>query len=179
MLKTLAFVAIVVIALVAAVLLFASTRPDSFRVERRIAIQAPPAKIYPLINDLHAFQTWSPYEKKDPAMKRSYDGPASGPGAAYAWAGNKEVGRGSMQITEAVAPERVAMKLDFLEPFEAHNRVDFTLAPREGGATEVTWAMHGPSPFVSKLMGLVFDIDKMVGRDFEDGLAKLKALAEK
>jgi len=176
MLKTLA---LVVVVLVAAVLLFAATRPDSFRVQRSLAIQAPAAKIYPLINDLHAFQTWSPYEKKDPAMKRTYTGPASGPGAAYAWDGNKEIGIGSMQITEAVEPQRVTMKLDFLKPFEAHNLVDFTLAPKDGGATEVTWALHGPSPFVSKLMGLVFDIDKMVGRDFEDGLASLKALAEK
>jgi uncharacterized protein YndB with AHSA1/START domain len=176
MLKNLAFV---VVALIAGVLLFAATRPDSFRVERRALIQASPAKIFPLISDLHAFPTWSPWEKRDPAMKRTHTGPASGPGATYAWDGNKEVGSGSMQITEAVAPERVTMKLDFLTPFEAHNLVDFTLAPKDGGATEVVWAMHGPSPFVSKLMGLVFNMDKMVGRDFEEGLANMKALAEK
>lgn len=176
MLKT---IALALVVLVAAVLLFAATRPDSFRVQRSLAIAAPPAKIFPLINDLHAFQTWSPYEKKDPAMKRTYSGPASGPGAAYAWQGNKDIGIGSMQITEAVEPDRVRMKLDFLEPFEAHNIVDFTLVSNGYGSTEVIWALHGPSPFVSKLMGLVFDIDKMVGRDFEDGLASLKALAEK
>lgn len=176
MLKTLA---LAVVVLIAAVLLFAATRPDSFRVQRSLSIAAPPAKIFPLINDLHAFQTWSPYEKKDPAMKRTHSGPASGPGASYAWDGNKEIGVGSMQITEAVAPDRVTMKLDFLQPFEAHNIVDFTLVPNGYGSTEVTWALHGPSPFVSKLMGLVFDMDKMVGRDFDEGLASLKALAEK
>jgi len=176
MLKTLA---LAVVVLIAAVLLFAATRPDSFRVQRSLSIAAPPAKIFSLINDLHAFQTWSPYEKKDPAMKRTHSGPASGPGASYAWDGNKEIGVGSMQITEAVAPDRVTMKLDFLQPFEAHNIVDFTLVPNGYGSTEVTWALHGPSPFVSKLMGLVFDMDKMVGRDFDEGLASLKALAEK
>lgn len=176
MLKTLA---LAVVVLIAAVLLFAATRPDSFRVQRSLSIAAPPAKIFPLINDLHAFQTWSPYEKKDPAMKRTHSGPASGPGASYAWEGNKEIGIGNMQITEAVAPDRVTMKLDFLQPFEAHNIVDFTLVPNGYGSTEVTWALHGPSPFVSKLMGLVFDMDKMVGRDFDEGLASLKALAEK
>lgn len=175
MLTTIALAAAV---LIAAVLLFAATRPDSFRVERRITISAPPAKIYPLINDLHAFQIWSPYEKKDPAMKRTYTGPASGPGAAYAWDGNKEIGIGSMEITESVPTERVTMKLDFLKPFEAHNIVDFTLVQKDG-TTEVTWALHGPSPYVSKLIGLVMSMDKMIGGDFEDGLANLKVLAEK
>lgn len=175
MIKT---IAIVVVVALAALLAFAATRPDTLRVERRTSIKAPPEKIFPLIQDLHAWRAWSPYETKDPAMKRTYSGAASGPGATYAWEGNKEVGQGSMQITDTAAPSKLTLRLDFLEPFEAHNTVDFTLQP-QGDATEVTWAMHGPCPFVSKLMGVFFDMDKMIGTDFEAGLAKLKTVAEK
>lgn len=178
MLKFIAYAAIVVMALLAALLIVAATRPDSFRVQRSVTIKAPPEKIFPLIDDLKAFATWSPYEKKDPAMKRSFTGPAAGPGATYAWDGDKNIGQGSLAITESQSPSRVLMRLDFLRPFEAHNFAEFTLLPR-GDATEVTWAMYGPSPYVSKVMGLVFDFDKMVGSDFDDGLATLKAAAEK
>jgi hypothetical protein len=164
--------------LVAGVLAFAATRPDSFSVRRAASIQAPPEKIFPLINDFGRWGAWSPYEKKDPAMKRSFSGPAAGKGAVYAWEGNGEVGQGRMEIADAVAPSRVTLKLDFVKPFEAHNQVDFTLEPK-GGATEVTWAMNGPMPFVSKVITLFVDMDRTVGGDFEAGLANLKALAEK
>lgn len=175
MLKT---IALVVVLAIAAVLIYAATRPDSFRVQRVATIKAPPEKIFPLINDLKAFAGWSPYEKKDLAMKRSFEGPASGPGARYAWDGNKDIGQGSLEVTEAQAPTRVLMKLDFVRPFEAHNLAEFTLVPR-GDVTELTWAMYGPSPYISKLMGVIFNFDKMVGKDFEEGLATLKSQAER
>lgn len=168
----------ILVLLVAGVLAFAATRPDSFSVRRAASIQAPPEKIFPLINDFSRWSAWSPYEKKDPAMKRSFSGPAAGKGAVYAWEGNGEVGQGRMEIDEAVAPSRVTLKLDFVKPFEAHNKVDFTLEPK-GGATEVTWAMDGPMPFISKVVTLFVDMDRMVGGDFEAGLANLKAIAEK
>lgn len=164
--------------LVGALLAFAATKPDHFRIERSVTLKTTPDKIFPLINDFSRWGAWSPYEKKDPAMKRIFSGPAAGPGAVYAWEGNKDVGQGRMEITQAAAPTLVALKLDFVKPFEAHNRVDFTLEST-GDATEVTWAMHGPMPFLSKVMTVFFDMDQMVGKDFEAGLAGLKALAEK
>jgi len=168
----------ILVLLVAGVLAFAATRPDSFSVRRAASIQAPPEKIFPLISDFSRWSAWSPYERKDPAMKRSFSGPAAGKGAVYAWEGNGDVGQGRMEIADAVAPSRVTLKLDFVKPFEAHNKVDFTLEPK-GGATEVTWAMDGPMPFISKVVTLFVDMDRMVGGDFEAGLANLKAIAEK
>lgn len=171
-------IALLVVLALAALLVFAATRPDTFRVERRIEINAPAPKIHALINDLKAFSSWNPYEKKDPAIKVSYRGPASGPGAAYDFAGNKEVGKGSITITGAEAPTRVAMKLDMIEPFEGHNDIEFSLAPN-GTATTVVWAMHGPSPYIAKLAGIFFNMDRMIGEDFEAGLLNLKAVAER
>lgn len=171
-------IALIVVLLLAALLLYAATRPDSFRVQRSLRIEAPADKIFPLINDLRGFATWSPYDKKDPAMRRTHSGAACGPGARYAWDGNKDVGAGSQEIIESTPNTLVRMRLDFIRPFEASNSVDFTLVP-QGGASEVTWALYGPSPFISKLMGLVFDMDQMIGKDFEAGLVSLKAAAEK
>ena len=170
-------IALVVVVLVGGLLAFAATRPDAFRVQRATTIKATPEKIFPLIADFSRWSAWSPYEKKDPQMKRSFAGPASGTGAIYAWEGNKDVGQGRMEIAEAAAPSRVTLKLDFVKPFEAHNTVDFTLEPK-GDATRVTWAMQGPMPFISKLITLFVDMDRMVGGDFEAGLASLKAVAE-
>ena len=113
----------------------------------------------------------------DPNLRRSYDGPASGPGAIYSWVGSKKVGQGRMEILDAEHPSRLRIKLDFLKPFEAHNTTDFTLT-KKGSATQVNWAMHGQSPFMFKLMHMFFDMDKMVGKDFEKGLANMKAVAE-
>jgi hypothetical protein len=171
-------IAIVVVVLVAGVLAIAATRPDTFRVERSVSIQAPPEKIFPLIDDFHNWGAWSPWENRDPAMKRTHSGAARGKGAAYAWEGNNAVGSGRMTIAESSPPSKVTIDLDFLKPFEAHNVADFTLTP-EGGATRVTWAMHGPSPFFSKVMQVFLSMDAMVGKDFEAGLANLKAAAEK
>ena len=174
MFKTIAIVAVVALA---ALLLFAATRPDTFRVERSVKIKAAPERLHPLINDLHQFNTWNPYNKKDPAMQGTYRGPAAGPGAGFDFEGNKDVGKGSIRIV-ASAPRKVTMKLDMLEPFEGHNTVEFSLAP-QGETTDVTWAMHGPSPFLAKLVGVFINMDRMIGRDFEAGLAGLKARAER
>src|SRR6185436_12958784 len=121
---------------------------------------------------------WSPWEKIDPALKRTYSGPASGKAAAYAWEGNKDVGSGSMEIAESVAPSKIKLKLDFLEPFEAHHTAEFTFV-RQGDATAVNWAMYGRNPYLAKLIGLVFSMDRMIGGQFETGLANLKSITEK
>jgi uncharacterized protein YndB with AHSA1/START domain len=162
----------------AALLAYAATRPDTFSIQRSVRIQAPAEKVYPLIADLHRFNTWNPFDKKDPQIKGSYRGPASGPGSAYDFAGNNEVGKGSLTVTGLTAPRQVTMRLDMSEPMAASNDIAFTLVP-QGDATEVTWAMRGASPYLAKVMHVVFDIDRMVGGDFEKGLASLKALAER
>jgi uncharacterized protein YndB with AHSA1/START domain len=178
MVNTIAVIVVVLLAvLLVALLGVAATRPDTFRVQRTTSIDAPPGKVFPLINDLRRWSAWSPYERKDPAMKRTFSGAASGPGAAYEWDGNREIGRGRMEITESSPPSRVTIKLDFVKPFEAHNVVEFTLDAR-GEATNVTWALHGPASYMSKIMSVFFSMERMVGRDFESGLANLKAVAE-
>jgi uncharacterized protein YndB with AHSA1/START domain len=175
MLKTILIVAVVALA---GVLVYAAMQPDSFRVQRVATIDAPPDKVFPLIADFHRWEAWSPWEKRDPAMKRVHDGAASGRGAVYAWEGNRDVGRGRMEIVEATAPSNVAIRLDFIAPIEAHNVAEFKLIPR-GNATDVVWSMHGPSPFLSRLVQVFVSMDRMVGKDFEAGLANLKALAER
>jgi uncharacterized protein YndB with AHSA1/START domain len=172
------FIGIIVVLLIVGVLLTAATRPDTFIVQRTAVIKAPPDKVFPYINDFERWTAWSPWEKKDPAMKRSYGAAKSGKGAKYAWEGNSEVGQGSMEIAESVAPQRVALRLDFVKPFEAHNNVEFVLKP-EGGATRVSWRMEGPVPYLAKIVHLFMNMDKMVGGDFEAGLANLKAAAER
>jgi hypothetical protein len=162
---------------VAAVLVYAATRPDSFRIARSATIKAPPEKIFAQIDDFRRWTAWSPWEKIDPQLKRTYSGAGAGKGAAYAWEGNKDVGSGRMEIRESAAPSRILIQLDFLKPFEAHNTAEFTLQPGPQG-TAVTWAMYGPSPFLSKLMGIFFNMDRMIGGQFEQGLANLKAISE-
>ena len=171
-------IALVVITAIALLLIYAATRPDHFRVTRTTVIKAPAPKIHALINDLKSFNTWNPFEKKDPSVKGSYSGALSGVGAAYAWHGRK-VGAGRMEITDSVAPSRVAMRLDFLKPFKAQNTAEFTLQAEGDNTTIVTWSMAGPSPYISKLMGVVFNMDRMIGKEFEAGLADLKALTER
>ncbi len=171
-------VIVVVLIAVAGVLLFGMTRPNDFSIQRSVSIKAEPAKIYPLLIDFRQWPAWSPWEKLDPTMTRTLGGAASGPGATYAWSGSGKVGAGRMEILEAAAPSKVSIKLDFIKPFEGHNVTDFTLVPT-GDRTEVTWLMRGRAPFVSKLMGLFVDMDKMIGKDFEAGLASLKAASEK
>jgi hypothetical protein len=171
-------IALVVVVLICALLIYAATKPDTFRVQRSISINAPPEKVFPLIDDFHRWGSWSPYETKDPAMKRTYSGTASGKGSVYEWDGDRNVGKGRMEIAESFPPSRVSIKLDFITPFEAHNVAEFTLEGK-GDATNVTWAMHGPLPYFAKVVHLFFDMDSMVGKDFEAGLANLKTIAEK
>jgi uncharacterized protein YndB with AHSA1/START domain len=182
MFEIIAIVAVVLALAIAIVLILAGRKPDRFRVQRATTVKAPPEKIFPLINDFHQWVTWSPYETRDPAMKRSYSGAESGKGAAYGWEGNKNVGSGRMEILDAQAPSRIVIKLDFFTPFEGHNTAEFTMLPQGDGTnvtTKVTWLMHGPSPFMSKLMQLFINFDNMCGKDFEAGLANLKRITEK
>jgi carbon monoxide dehydrogenase subunit G len=169
-------IVIIVSVIIAAFLIFAATRPDTFRVERKLLIKAPPEKIQAGIDNFQRWQAWSPYEKKDPAMKRSYSGAASGVGAIYGWEGDANVGSGRMEVLSST-PKEIRIKLDFLKPFEAHNTAIFTLAPQTDG-TEVTWAMEGPVPYFAKIIHLFFNMDKMVGGDFAAGLADLKIVVE-
>ena len=174
MIKTLGLLALL---LIVGVLVVAAFRPDTFRVERRLRIQAPPATIYGLIQDLHQFNRWNPWLRKEPSAKGEYGGPAAGVGARYGWEG-KELGQGSMEITALKPAEEVHLRLDFIKPFEAHNQAIFQIRPQPDGSSELSWAMEGPSPYLSKLMGLVFNMDRMVGNDFEQGLKNLQQLAE-
>ena len=170
-------IAITIFVLILGVLIYAATRPDAFHVERAISIMAPPEKIFALINDFRQWDGWTPYNK-DPAMKKTYSGSASGKGAAYAWEGNSEVGKGEISITDATPSSRIAFDLHMIKPFEARNVVVFTLKA-SGDSTEVMWGMDGRQNLIAKVMGLFFDMDRMVGKDFETGLARLKAIAEK
>lgn len=171
-------IAIVVAVLVAGLLVLAALKPDTFRVERKAVVKASPDQVRAQIADFRQWPAWSPWEKMDPGMKRTLGGAASGKGATYAWEGNSQVGKGRMEILEDT-PSKVQIQLDFLAPFEAHNMAEFTLAPVGADSTEVTWAMYGPSPFMTKVMQVFCSMDKMVGKDFEAGLANLKAVAEK
>ena len=175
MFETIAFV---IVGLIGALLAFAATKPATFRVQRSIGIMAPPERIFQHINDLTKWGAWSPWEKMDPAMKKTAGGAPSGKGALYEWDGNNQVGTGRMEILESIPPSKILIQLDFLKPFEAQNRAEFTLAAQDGSTT-VTWAMYGPQPYMAKVMGLLFNCEKMVGPQFETGLANLKMLAEK
>lgn len=178
MFEVFAVIAAILAIVIAAVLVLAATKPDTLRVQRSIRIDVPPERIFPLIADFHQWLHWSAYEQKDPAMKRTYDGVANGKGAVYAWDGDKNVGSGRMEILEADAPQKIVIKLDFFTPFEGHNTAEFTMLP-QGDGTQVTWLMHGPARFVTKLVQVVMNLDNMIGKDFEAGLANLKRIAEK
>jgi carbon monoxide dehydrogenase subunit G len=173
------FIVLAVIAVgIVGILAVAATRPDDFRVQRSASIKAPPDKIFPFINDFRQWPVWSPFEKIDPDMKRTYGPVTAGKGATYGWDGNKNIGSGSMEILDAPVPQRVTIKLDFTRPFEAHNIAEFTLVP-SGDTTNVTWSMHGPVPYFGKIIHMFMNMDKMVGGQFATGLADLKAVAEK
>jgi hypothetical protein len=171
-------VVVLLVVVVAAVLLLAATKPDTFRVQRSASIKAPAEKLHALINDFHSWGSWSPWEKLDLNMKKTHSGPENGKGAVYEWEGNKQVGKGRMEITEAVPPSKVLIKLDFFKPFEAHNTAEFVLEP-QGDSTNVTWAMNGHMPFMFKVMSTFFSMDKMIGKDFEKGLANMKSITER
>ena len=175
MIKT---IAIVIVVMIAAILIFAATKPETFTVQRAASIKAPPEKIFAVLDDFHNWGVWSPWEKMDPDMKRTFSGAANGKGAVYEWQGNSKVGQGRMEITDATEPTQVAIKLDFIKPFEGHNVAEFLLQPN-GDATNVTWTMRGPSPYIAKVMSVFCNMDTMIGKDFEAGLANLKAATEK
>ena len=178
MFEILAVIAVILAIAIAVVLVLASTKPNTLRVQRATSIRAPADKIFPMINDFQQWRTWSPYEEKDPDMKRTYEGADRGKGAVYAWDGDKNVGSGRMEILEAAVPSKITIKLDFFKPFEGHNTAEFTMLP-QGDVTNLTWTMSGPAVFMSKLMQVFMNLDHMIGRDFEVGLANLKKLAEK
>ena len=173
--EVITIIAIVIALAIAVILILAAMKSDTFRVVRTASISAPSEKLFALISDFHQWRSWSPWENRDPDLKRSYSGTERGKGAIYAWDGNKNVGSGRMEILEA-SPSQVVIKLDFLKPFEAHNQAEFTLTP-QAGATSVTWTIHGPAPFMSKVMQVFMNMDKMIGKDFEAGLANLQKVA--
>lgn len=168
---------VVVLLLVAVLLIVVAMRPASFRVQRSLRIGVPREALFALVSDFHQFDAWSPWAALDPGMQKRFSGAERGQGAVYEWLGNSKVGQGRMEIIDAVEPARVVIKLDFLKPFVAHNTAEYVLAEAADG-TEFTWLMHGPNSFMSKLMGLFFSMDRMVGAQFEQGLASLKVLAE-
>ena len=178
MLEIIAIIAAILAVAIAAVLILALRKPNTLRVTRTTHIRAPAERIFPLISDFHQWVTWSPYEQKDPAMKRSYSGTERGRGAVYAWDGNNNVGSGRMEILDAAPPSKIVIKLDFFKPFEGHNTAEFTMLP-QGDATSVTWTMYGPAVFMSKVMQVFMNLDHMIGKDFEVGLANLKKLIER
>jgi uncharacterized protein YndB with AHSA1/START domain len=176
--EALVIIAVILAIAIAAVLILAATKPTTLRVQRSVSINAPPERIFSLISDFHQWVTWSPYEQKDPAMKRTYSGAERGRGAVYAWDGNKNVGSGRMEILDVSAPSKIVIKLDFFKPFEGHNTAEFTMLP-QGDGTHVTWLMHGPANFMSRLIQVFMNLDNMIGKDFEAGLANLKTITEK
>jgi hypothetical protein len=175
-----AILGLIILVAFAIILILAATKPDTFRVERSITINAPSNEVATLINDFHHWQIWSPWAHIDPKMKTTYSGPTAGVGSVYEWEGNAKVGKGRMEIL-SVEPTQTSIKLDFLKPFEGHNTADFILTPQTPAtATRVDWMMSGPSPFFpSKIMGVFIAMDKMIGPDFEKGLANLKGAAER
>jgi hypothetical protein len=168
---------LIILTPLAALLVYAATRPNTLSVRRSIRIAAPPEAIFKHINDFHRWVAWSPYEKKDLTMKRTLSGAQQGRGALYAWDGNNDIGQGTMEIVESSPPSRVAIRLCFTRPFQGENDVLFALQP-DGDSTAVTWSMTGKSTFMSKLIGIFLNMDKMIGNDFEAGLASLKAVSE-
>jgi len=178
MFEVIAIIAVVIAIAIAVVLILAISKPDIFRIQRVATIKAPAESIFALINDFHRWGSWSPWESKDPAMKRTFSGAESGKGAVYAWDGNKNVGSGRMEILDISAPSKIVIKLDFFTPFEGHNTAEFTMLP-QGDATNITWVMYGPASLMSKVMQVFINLDNMIGKDFETGLANLKRVTEK
>jgi hypothetical protein len=174
--SVLAIIVSIVVVLVVAVLVIAATRPDIFRVSRSAIIRAPADRIFPLINDLRAHESWSSFDKPDPAVSKVHSGAPEGTGAVYEWKGKGQAGAGRLAITRSMPSSTVEMQLDMLKPFKASNQVVFTLQPK-GDATEVTWAMQGHTPFLGRIMHLFFNMDRMVDGQFEIGLGQLASLA--
>jgi len=173
----LSIIGILALTAVSGVAIIAAFRPDTTHIRRSTRIAASPDSIFPLINELAAFNRWNPFDKKDPKMEGIYQGPASGPGATYLFKGNAQVGEGSIEITGAFQPREVTMRLKMVKPMKCDNTVTFGITPN-GGGTEVSWTMQGKTPYFAKVLHMFCDMDKMCGREFEKGLASLKSLAE-
>ena len=171
-------IVIAVVVVLLGLVAFIATRPGEFQVARSATFAAPAPAVFAQVNELKKWEAWSPWAKKDPQAKSSYAGPAAGVGASMSWAGNNDVGEGRMTIAESRPAELVRIKLEFLKPFAATNTAEFSFKD-EGGRTALTWSMRGQNNFIGKAMCLVFDMDKMVGGDFEAGLAGIKAIVEK
>jgi len=178
MLEIIGYVAVIGVLAIIGVLIYAATLPNSRQVQRTLRINASADKIFPFINNIHSMNTWNPFSEADPNIKIAYTGPDSGKGARYEWTGNSKVGQSSIEITDLAAPSRVTLRLDMLKPVEGHHAVMFTLVPN-GNGTDVTWAMDGERPYIGKLMDVFLNMDRMVGGQFEKGLAKLKAIVER
>jgi uncharacterized protein YndB with AHSA1/START domain len=170
-------ITITIVVLIALVLLFAATKPKTFRIQRSISIDAPPDKIFALIDDLHNWDQWAPHDQDDSSVKRTFSGPARGTGAVSEWTGSGKAGRGRMLIAESIPSTRVSIQVDWVKPFVARNMNEFVLESA-GPLTKVTWAMHGPNLYILKVMSVFVNMDRMMGRHFETGLANLKAAAE-
>lgn len=168
---------VVVGALVAILVVLALMQPTEYRVERSLVMAAPPQRVFDEVTDFRRWEAWSPWAKLDPAAKNTFGGAASGKGATFAWDGNDDVGAGKMTITDVKAPESVTIDLAFIRPFEDRADVGFTLKP-EGAGTHVTWWMNGKNNFVGRLFCIFMDMDKMIGGDYEKGLASMKSVVE-
>ena len=175
--KILLGIVVVVIVLVAVVAILAALQPNHYHIERSATIDAPAPVVFAQVNDFHKWEAWSPWAKLDPAMKQTYEGAPAGTGATYAWAGNSQVGEGRMTITDSHPNELIKIKLEFIKPWSATNATNFTFKP-QGNQTAVTWTMDGDNNFMGKAFGLFMNLDKMVGGDFEKGLAQMKSVAE-
>ncbi len=171
------YILIGVAVVIALLVILIAIQPAAFRIERSILVNAPPATVFEQVNDFRAWAAWSPWDKIDPNLQRTYSGPPSGPGTAYAWIGNSKVGQGNMTLTDSTPPERLRLRLEFLKPFKATNTAEFTFKPQVD-QTLVNWAMAGRRNFAMKAFGLLMNFDKLVGGDFEKGLVALKAVAE-
>jgi hypothetical protein len=180
MLKKILLGIVAVVALtVAAVLLIAMTKPATFKVERQTVIHASSARVFANLADFHRWGAWSPWEHLDPNMRKTYSGPPTGEGSSYAWTGNSDVGEGRMTVLESRANEELKLKLEFLKPFEATNTTTYSLRPVSGdNGTQVVWSMEGPNSFMGKVMSVFANMDSMIGKDFETGLANLKRVSE-
>jgi hypothetical protein len=169
---------LIIVVIIVAILVIAAMRPNEFSVVRSVDFNAAPEKIFAQLNDFRNWTAWSPWEPLDPNLQRNYSGAASGKGAKYAWVGNKKVGEGNMEITRSSPSTSIELDLNFFKPFKASNVTEFTLVPK-GNVTKLIWEMRGPAPFIMKIMHLFMNMDKMVGKDFEKGLANLKSVVEK
>jgi hypothetical protein len=177
MLEIFLYVLLGLTAVILVLVVIVAFQPADFRITRSAAMSAPASDVFAQVNDFHKWQAWSPWEKQDPNLRRTYEGAPAGTGAIYSWAGNKQVGEGRMTLVESRPSDLIKIKLEFLRPFKATNTAEFTFKP-EGSQTMVTWSMSGTKNFIFKAFGLFMNMDKMVGGDFEKGLANMKAMVE-